>query len=68
MPKLVVWQKVTTEYKGRTIEGLYGVDNRMVIVRYRGDSKAIPIGSSLRIKTAKVLLRELAKKAERGLP
>jgi hypothetical protein len=25
MPKLVIWQKVTTEYKGRTIEGLYGI-------------------------------------------
>ena len=44
--KQVVWGKVTIELKGRTIEGHYGDDGRVVIVRYGGDSKATQLGSS----------------------
>jgi hypothetical protein len=64
VPKLVVWQRVETEFKGRTIEGLYGISNRMVIVRYEGDSKATQVGGSA-LAIARILLRELAEKAER---
>jgi hypothetical protein len=63
--KLVVWGKVTIELKGRTIEGHYGVDGRVVIVRYGGDSKAIQLGGSSPVAIAKTLLRELAVRAER---
>ena len=63
--KLVVWGKVTIELKGRTIEGHYGVDGRVVIVRYGVDSKATQLGGSPPVTLAKTLLRELAAGAER---
>jgi hypothetical protein len=62
--KQVVWGKVTIELKGRTIEGHYGDDGRVVIVRYGGDSKATQLGGSPSVTIAKTLLRELAVRAE----
>ena len=62
--KLVVWDRVTIDLKGRTIEGHYGVDGRVVIVRYGGDSKASQLGGSPPLTLAKALLSELAVRAE----
>ena len=66
MPRnLVVWQKVTTDFKGRTIEGNYGVDQEMVTVRYGDDEKSTQRGGSRPLVMAQRLLRELANKAEK---
>ena len=66
MPRnLVVWQKLTTNFKGHTIEGNYGVDQEMVTVRYEELEKTTQIGGSPPIVIAKLLLRELANEAEK---
>jgi hypothetical protein len=63
--RFVVWSKVTIDFKGRTIAGLYCADREMVTVRYGGDEKYTQVGWSPPTTIAKMLLRELANKAEK---
>ncbi len=40
--KEIAWDTVTIDFRGRTIEGLYGVEGETVIVRLWGLEKKAP--------------------------
>ncbi len=63
--KEVVWDTVTIDYKGRTIEGFYGVEGGTVIVRLWGLEKKAKIGGSRPAVIAQTVLRELANERDR---
>jgi hypothetical protein len=61
----LVWDTVTIDFKGRTIEGLYAVDRGTVIVHLWGVEKKAQVGGLRPAVIAQMVLRELANEAER---